>query len=68
MRNIKKNSRTHQVIITSPIELKNILEIQKKLLLVNGNENLELEKLKKKFQFIQYPFENKKIKEKVILK
>ena len=71
MRNIKKkNSRTHQVIITSPIELKKYSRNSKKIIITGEwcNENLELEKLKKKFQFIKYPFENKKIKEKSYFK
>ena len=40
-----------------------MLEVRKKLLLlVRCDENLELEKLKKRIQLIEHPFENKKIK------
>tara|TARA_A100001011_G_C13834688_1_gene644398 strand:+ start:183 stop:437 length:255 start_codon:yes stop_codon:yes gene_type:complete len=67
MKNIKrKKTRTNKVIITSPIELKKYFSISKNIIITGEwcNENLELDKLQKKIQFIKYPFENKKIKKK----
>ena len=66
----KKKSITNQVIITSPIELKKYARGSKKTIITGAwcDENLELEKLKKRIQLIEHPFENKKIKKKSYLK
>ena len=71
MRNIKsKKAITNEVIITSPIELKKYFKVPKKIIITGEwcNENLELEKIQKKIQFIKYPFENKKLKKKSYFK